>query len=95
MLKQKHVEDEEEEINQQTNINEIDDFETQSHQIVKKQQQDHEQQLQQQSKQQKPTHARWANAKSDLLAILKVVGALDYEKDKEQFCKTNRLHYKV
>jgi ATP-dependent RNA helicase DHX37/DHR1 len=40
-------------------------------------------------------HASWANEKSDLLVILKAIGAFEYSGATEQFCTEKYLHYKV
>eukprot|EP01117_Protostelium_nocturnum_P006791 TRINITY_DN2439_c0_g1_i2.p1 TRINITY_DN2439_c0_g1~~TRINITY_DN2439_c0_g1_i2.p1 ORF type:complete len:945 (+),score=306.88 TRINITY_DN2439_c0_g1_i2:1028-3862(+) len=40
------------------------------------------------------TRAMWADDNSDLLAILKSVGAYEFAKSKEKFCRENFLHLK-
>eukprot|EP00163_Fabomonas_tropica_P026401 TRINITY_DN4829_c0_g2_i2.p1 TRINITY_DN4829_c0_g2~~TRINITY_DN4829_c0_g2_i2.p1 ORF type:complete len:1239 (-),score=210.12 TRINITY_DN4829_c0_g2_i2:67-3783(-) len=41
------------------------------------------------------SHQAWANAHSDILTTLRAVGAYEYEKDKEFFCKDKFLSSKV
>ncbi len=40
-------------------------------------------------------HASWSNDNSDMLVILRAIGAFEYAGATEQFCEEKHLHYKV
>lgn len=43
----------------------------------------------------KKVHSLWADNDSDLVAVLKAIGAFEYSGGTEKFCEQKFLHYKV
>lgn len=43
---------------------------------------------------QSTAHAMWASSESDLLVVLRAIGAFEYEGGTQDFCEKKLLHYK-